>query len=273
MSPAAKTAPKVVQAEVIDAPAVATPMQLPATQQAAQVMTMLERVLTAPEFDIERAERLWAMQKEVRAEQAKASFIAASSQMQGELPAVKRRGTIKNNSGQVQSTYAKWEDVNEAIKPVLQRHGFALSFLVEQQGAAITVTGTLSHMDGHRETTNIVLAPDKTGNKNDVQAVGSAISYGKRYTAGALLNLTSYDEDDDGQRFGDKDKTDENMAKVADFESAILEARDEVALEKIGGQIAKCGLPPRLRTRIRNVYGARLREIRAEEKAGKAGAQ
>jgi hypothetical protein len=232
----------------------------PASTQATQVLSMLERVLTAPDFDIERAERLWAMQKEVRAEQAKASFIDASSAMQGELPSIKKRGEIKNNSGNVQSKYALWEDVNDAIKPILMRHGFALSFLVEQAGSAITITGILSHRDGHRETTQIVLAPDTTGSKNAVQAVGSAISYGKRYTAGALLNLTSHGEDDDGRGLGGN--SDEHQAKVADFESEILRADTEELLHKVGEQIANSGLPPRLRTRVRGYYSARLREIR-----------
>lgn len=237
-------------------------VNLPATNQANQVLNMLERVLTAPDFDMDRAERLWAMQKEVRAEQAKASFIDANSAMQGELPSIPKRGEIKNNSGNVQSKYALWEDVNTAIKPILMRHGFALSFLVNQNGNAITITGILSHRDGHREVTDITLAPDSSGSKNAVQAVGSAISYGKRYTASALLNITSHGEDDDGHMAGDRDQSDENMAKVADFESSILEAVDEVELSKVGGDIATSNLPPRLRTRVRNVYSARLRELR-----------
>lgn len=241
---------------------------LPATQQAAQVLSLLERVLSAPDFDIDRMERLWVMQKEVRAEQAKASFIAASSAMQGELPSIPKRGIIKNNSGGVQSHYALWEDVNTAIKPILQRHGFALSFLVNQNGAAITVTGILSHQDGHRETTELTLAPDKTGSKNDVQAIGSAVSYGKRYTASALLNITSHGEDDDGRHFGDAQKSDENMAKVADFESAIISAIDETELQKVGADIAGSGLPPRLRTRVRNAFAARLHQLRGTTPGG-----
>jgi hypothetical protein len=240
----------------------------PAPTQAMQVLTMLERVLTAPDFDIERAERLWVMQKEVRAEQARAAFIEALSQMQSKIPAIKRTGKIKNNSGQVQSTYAKWEHINEAAGPVLREYGFALSFRVEQQGNKIIVTGVLSHREGHSETTMIELAPDTTGSKNAPQAVVSAISYGKRTTAGALLNITSYDEDDDGQTFGDKEKTDANMAKVTDFETSILEATDEPSLSKIGQQIAGANLPPRLQTRVRRTYAARLGEIRGAAKAG-----
>lgn len=237
-----------------------------AQQQTAQVLSMLERVLTAPDFDIDRAERLWAMQKEIRAEQAKGAFIAALSEMQSSIPAIKRAGQIKNNSGQVQSTYAKWEHINEAIGPVLRTHGFALSFRVQQEGSAITVVAVLSHKAGHQETTDIVLAPDTSGSKNAPQAVVSAISYGKRTTASALLNITSYDEDDDGQAFGDRDKSDENMAKVADFEAAIMGAADETELQRVGAEIASSGLPPRLRTRVRNAFVARLHALRDADK-------
>jgi len=39
---------------------------------------------------------------------------------------------------------------------------------------------------------------DTSGSKNGVQAVASSVSYGKRYTAGLLLNITTTGEDDDG---------------------------------------------------------------------------
>ncbi|MEN5115884.1 ERF family protein [Luteimonas sp. TWI662] len=236
-----------------------------AQQQAAQVVSMLERVLTAPNFDIERAERLWAMQKEIRAEQARADFVEALSAMQSNIPPVKRTGKIKNNANQVQSTYAKWEHINEAIGPVLRDHGFALSFRVQQEGNAITITCVLSHRAGHQETTQILLAPDTTGNKNAPQAVVSAISYGKRTTASALLNITSYDEDDDGQKFADPGKTDEAMAEKAEFEAAIMGARTETELRPVGEKIAGSSLPPRLRAKVRQTYTARLRQIRDGE--------
>ena len=41
------------------------------------------------------------------------------------------------------------------------------------------------------------LPVDFTGSKNPVQAIGSSTSYGKRYVAAALLNLTSRGEEDD----------------------------------------------------------------------------
>jgi hypothetical protein len=122
--------------------------------------------------------------------------------MQPELPVITERGGIKDRSGNIQSTYALWEDVNAAIRPILQRHGFALSFKVRRTQEEIITTGILSHRSGHSEETELSLPTDSSGSKNAVQAVGSSTSYGKRYTAFALLNITSSGEDDDGHAGG-----------------------------------------------------------------------
>jgi hypothetical protein len=62
----------------------------------------------------------------------------------------------------------------------------------------VTVTATLGHVGGHAEETTMTLPHDSSGSKNAVQAIGSSTSYGKRYTALSLLNITTRGEDDDG---------------------------------------------------------------------------
>ena len=153
--------------------------------------------------NIDKLERLMAMHKDLRADSARVAYLAALSEMQDELPIIKERGSIKiggnNSPGQ---GYALWEDINREIKPVLKKHGFALSFRTGQEDGKIVVTGILSHRAGHSEETTMHLPLDSSGSKNAVQAVGSSTSYGKRYTAGALLNFTSTGEDDDGNAAG-----------------------------------------------------------------------
>ena len=80
--------------------------------------------------------------------------------------------------------------------------GFALSFKCRRTDNEIIVTGILSHRDGHSEETELSLPSDTSGSKNAVQAVGSSTSYGKRYTASSLLNLTTVGADDDGRAGG-----------------------------------------------------------------------
>lgn len=166
------------------------------------IVQMIERAATDPRVDIEKMERLLQMRDRVSAQAAKAAYASALSMMQPELPVITKRGTIHDKNGRPQSHYALWEDINEAIKPALAKHGFALSFRVGREEGQIVVTGVLSHRDGHSEETSMHLPVDTSGAKNAVQAVGSSTSYGKRYTAGALLNLTARGEDDDGRAAG-----------------------------------------------------------------------
>lgn len=169
------------------------------------IMEVISRAAADPNTDVDKLERLLQMYERISDRDAKAAYAAALSEMQPKLPVINERGKISTDKGKTtQSRYALWEDINEAIGPVLAEHGFGLSFRTGQTAEGkITVTGILSHRGGHQEETLIILPHDSSGNKNAVQAVGSSTSYGKRYTAMALLNITSRGEDDDGQKGGD----------------------------------------------------------------------
>ena len=169
------------------------------TSDSAAIIQIIERAASNPAVDIDKMERLLKMHADIQAREAKRSYSAALAEMQEQLPVIIERGRIDIGRGKPQQ-YALWEDINEQIKPVLSQHGFALTFRCGQQDGKINVTGVLSHRDGHSEETTISLPIDTSGSKNAVQAVGSSTSYGKRYTASALLNLTSRGEDDDGKR-------------------------------------------------------------------------
>ncbi len=170
------------------------------------LMEVISRAASDPNTDVDKLERLLGMYERITAQQAKAAYTTALATLQPLLPVIDRRGRItvpaKGDKEGHSTPYARWEDINDAIRPVLAEHGFGLSFRI---GAAddgkITVTGVLAHSAGHQEDTTITLQHDSTGSKNAVQAVGSSVSYGKRYTAMALLNITSrapLDADDDG---------------------------------------------------------------------------
>lgn len=202
----------------------------PALSESAAIIQVIERAAMNPNVDIDKMERLLQMQERIMERNAKAAYAADLSAMQPHLPVITEKGKIvvrdKVTKDVIQSTgYALWEDINEAIKPVLAQFGFALSF---RTGLApdgkIIVTGILSHRDGHQEETTMALPHDSTGSKNAVQAVGSSTSYGKRYTASALLNITSRGEDDDGSS---SERPQEEKAAPPPKSSASLKKRDE----------------------------------------------
>lgn len=183
--------------------------QTPAPASESQaIISMIERVALDPNVDIGRLERLLDMQERIVARNAKMAFTTAFAEMQPNLPIVTENGEIKhrdrdrpNAEPQLIGTYAYWEDINEAILPILAQYGFSLNFRVGRDMDQVVVTGILSHREGHTEETTLPLPHDASGKKNAVQAIGSAISYGKRYTATLLLNLTSRNDgtDDDGE--------------------------------------------------------------------------
>lgn len=170
----------------------------------ASLIDVIAQAARDPNVDIDKMERLIAMQERVQGRDAQTQYYAALAEMQPNLPIIDERGGIKDRAGNIQSTYALWEDVNEAIRPTLAQHGFSLSFRVSRAEGEIVVTGILAHRGGHREETTLALPTDTSGSKNAVQAVGSSTSYGKRYTAFALLNITTTGEDDDGNKAGVK---------------------------------------------------------------------
>lgn len=176
--------------------------QTPA-EYGAQLMDVIARAASDPNVDIDKMERLIALQERVEARQAKAEFTAAKVAMQPALPAIDQRGRIvirdKNTEEVKQETpFARFEDIHEAVMPVLTAHQFDLSFRngLSDEGK-VRVTTILSHVGGHSEETYFDLPHDSSGSKNAVQAVGSSTSYAKRYGVLSILNLRVCGEDDD----------------------------------------------------------------------------
>lgn len=183
-------------------------------QEGDAIIMMIERAARDPNVDIEKMERLFLMRERMQAQQAKNAYLNALSDLQAEMPTIAKLGTINKNEKDergnktgaqtAMTKYAKWEDVVDAITPVLFAHGFSLSFRIAQPTAdRLAVTAVLGHRAGHSEETTIALPIDSSGAKNNVQGWGSSTSYGKRYAAFALLNISARGEDDDGKAAGD----------------------------------------------------------------------
>lgn len=163
---------------------------------------LFERLAADPNVPVEKLERLIAMQERIDAYHARADFHAAFAEMQGEIPVITKRGEIVVD-GHVRSTYAKHEDIQREIRPILQRHGFALRHRNEYTpDGKLKIIGILSHRSGHHEQDEFVGPADTSGSKNAIQALGSTRSYGMRYTTIALLNITTENVDDDGVAAG-----------------------------------------------------------------------
>lgn len=166
--------------------------------------SMFERLAKDPSVDVEKLERLIQMKERIMRHEARAAYERAFAQMQSEIPEVSEKGRIIVK-GTLRSTYAKLEDIHQAVKPILAKHGFSLRHRTEfptDRPSVIRIVGILSHTDGHSEETAFEAPADKSDFRTDIQSMGSTVSYGRRYTTLDLLNIVTRGQDDDGAKSG-----------------------------------------------------------------------
>lgn len=165
-------------------------------------VSMFERMARDPSVDVDKLERLMAMQERIMAINRKAAFDAAFAQMQPEIPTIDEHGRIEV-SGKLRSTFAPLEDIHAVVKPICAKHGFAIRHRTEwpdDKKGVIRIVGILSHKHGHSEETIFEAPADKSDFRSDIQSMGSTVSYGRRYTTLDLLNISTKRLDNDGQR-------------------------------------------------------------------------
>lgn len=92
------------------------------------------------------------------------------------------------------SRYADLSAVRDAIVPVFNKHGLSIIQAPTTDGfSGFSLETRVMHESGEELVFNFPLPSDV----NKMQAVGSAISYARRYTLSALACIAS-EEDDDG---------------------------------------------------------------------------
>lgn len=173
---------------------------------AMQIMTMASN----PDFDVEKLEKLMDLQEREMARLALVAFNQAFAEMQSQIPTV-----AKSKKGG-DSNYATLEDVVEITRPILNEYGFSTYFdtktdisnnreVKDKYGNVnviydgnVIVEAILLHKMGHQIKTSLIVPFDFSGSKkmNTAQAMGSAVSYGKRYSLCALLNIATRDDND-----------------------------------------------------------------------------
>jgi hypothetical protein len=147
----------------------------------------------------EQIERLAAAYREHERFQAERAYTAAMTACQSEMkPILKNRQNTQTNS-----TYANLEAVNQAIIPVYTKHGFSLSFgsAAAQVPGNINIECEVRHEAGHCTKHFLELPPDGAGikgttNKTGVHAVGSTVSYARRYLTLLVFNIATTDDND-----------------------------------------------------------------------------
>lgn len=116
-------------------------------------------------------------------------IVEALSKAQGKMkPAV-----MDSTNPHYKSKYASLSSVKSSYQEPNSEQGLALTHQVFSFGGQYHLRTMLAHISGEFMATTIELLVGK----RDMQGLGSAITYGKRYNVSALLDIVT-DEDDDG---------------------------------------------------------------------------
>ncbi len=165
-------------------------------------LQIIDRVVGTGEMTPEKVsvlERLLTMQMTVREEERKAAFARDLNALQAELPQIQKDGRIMIGNTE-RSRYALIEDIDTAIRPLLAKHGFSLSFDEDVSGDKdLTISCKLLHKEGHFETKKITVPFDSGAGRSAIQSRGSTQSYAQRYLIKMHLNMVERGKDDDGQ--------------------------------------------------------------------------
>ena len=115
-----------------------------------------------------------------------------------EIPPIhkNRKVDFTTAKGRTHYTHEDMAEVARTVDPILSRYGLSYRFRTSQDNRILTVTCILSHRDGYSEETTLNGAADESGNKNHIQAIGSAATYLQRYTLKLALGLAASDDDD-----------------------------------------------------------------------------
>ena len=163
----------------------------------------LEKILDDPkqlkEIPIDIVERLFVLQKEQYAEQARREFNTALNALQGEMTPVRKagQGAFKG------SRFAKAEHVNAMLDPLIFKHGFSLS--VSQLDCPIPdhirFVMLLRHAGGHSETHQLDAAVDTGGPKgggvkSPLHGMGSSTTYCVRIMKCSVFDVQLVTDDD-----------------------------------------------------------------------------
>lgn len=119
-------------------------------------------------------------------------LAAALAAAQGEMTAASKDATNPH----FKSRYATLASVWDAIRGPLSQHGLSVSQVLEspENGVGVAVRTMLLHTSGQWIASRYVMP---IGDKLTPQAIGSAITYARRYALSAIVGIAP-DDDDDG---------------------------------------------------------------------------
>jgi hypothetical protein len=170
-------------------------------------LALIERLALDPNTDVAKLERIIAMYERLTAKDAELAYNAAKGRILKKLAGIKilknRAALCEIDNGKPQRgtretfKYAPLEEIDKHLRPLLAEEAMDLAYSDEPwEGGGLLIRGRLKHLpSGHYEDSFMPAPLDTTGNKSNVQAVGSTNSFLRRYVLCNIFNIVVGDDD------------------------------------------------------------------------------
>ena len=187
------------------------------------------------------------------------NLTAALAAIQPLFPVVGKAETATvptKTGGSYKYSYADLAAVASAAYPLLGQVGLAFVTKPTRTDHGYVLVGKLRHVSGEFEEAEFPLP------EQPPQAVGSAITYGRRYLLGALTGIVT-GEDDDGAA-AQQAATTRPVEDADQYADAIADASTKAELQRAGQKLAASNVSSTDRERLRGIYRERMAEFNAE---------
>lgn len=168
--------------------------------EATALIQAIERAAINPAVDVDKMERLFALQERMMAKNAETAFNESMSAAQGEMRPI----AANAENPQTKSMYATYGQLDKALRPIYTKYGFAISYDTADSPKTdhVRVLAYIS-LSSYTRTYRLDMPADGKGAKGgDVMtkthASGAANSYGMRYLLKMIFNVAIGEDDTDG---------------------------------------------------------------------------
>lgn len=222
-----------------------------------KMLSLVERAVLDPNFDAAKLQVLLDVQLKWEANEARKKFEEAFESFKRSAPEILKTKHV--SAGQAQYTHAELDKITpiltDALLAVGITHQWRTSFA---DGKPVTVTCLLKGYGHTEEAATLCGPPDTSGSKNNIQAIGSTVTYLERYTLLAACGIAAKGTDNDGKTEGMPEDA------VTDYMVQMKDASHMEELKKSFGEAyskAKKLGDNQARDRFVAVYEARKREL------------
>ena len=167
-------------------------------REPSSMLEIIAQLARDPNADVAKFSALLDLKERIDAKEAEQAYSDAMRRIQAKLPRISKDGKIEMG-GKGAMKFATYENIESVVGPLLRDEGFSISFPSKPTNVGILLGCVLRHSRGHSDSAEMQLPSDTGPGRNALQALGSSLSYAKRYLLTGMLNIVTEGQDDGGK--------------------------------------------------------------------------